>query len=97
MPKYIGLINYTQQGIENVKDSPNRFDAFKKLCKSMGANVEVLYLTMGRYDLMVIVDAPDSECIAKIMLTTGSKGSASTETLQAFTEDEYRTIIAALP
>jgi uncharacterized protein with GYD domain len=97
MPKYIGLINYTQQGIENVKDSPNRFDAFKKLCKSMGANVDAIYLTMGRYDLVVIVDAPDSEVIAKIMLTTASKGSASTETLQAFTEEEYRRIMAALP
>jgi uncharacterized protein with GYD domain len=97
MPKYIGLINYTQKGIENVKDSPNRFDAFKKLCKSMGANVEAIYLTMGRYDLMVIVDAPNSEVIAKIMLSTASKGSASTETLQAFTEEEYRKIMAALP
>jgi uncharacterized protein with GYD domain len=97
MPKYIELINYTQQGIENVKDSPNRFDAFKKLCKSMGANVDAIYLTMGRYDLVVIVDAPDSEVIAKIMLTTASKGSASTETLQAFTEEEYRRIMAALP
>ncbi len=97
MPKYIGLINYTQKGIENVKDSPNRLDAFKKLCKSMGANVDAIYLTMGRYDLMVIVDAPNSETIAKIMLSTASKGSASTETLQAFTEEEYRKIMAALP
>ncbi len=97
MPKYISLINYTQKGIENVKDSPNRSDAFKKLCKSMGARVEAVYLTMGRYDLMVIVDAPNSEVIAKIMLTTGAKGSVSTETLQAFTEEEYRKIIAALP
>jgi uncharacterized protein with GYD domain len=52
---------------------------------------------MGRYDLMVIVDAPNSEVIAKIMLSTASKGSTSTETLQAFTEEEYRKIMAALP
>ena len=97
MPKYIGLINYTQKGIENVKESPSRYDGFKKLCESMGAKVEAIYLTMGRYDLMVIVDAPDSEAIAKIMLSTASKGSASTETLQAFTEEEYRKIIAGLP
>lgn len=97
MPKYISLIKWTQQGIENVKESPNRYEAFKKLCKSLGAKVDAVYLTMGRYDLVVIVDAPDSEVIAKIMLSTGSKGSTTTETLQAFTEEQYRKILAALP
>ena len=97
MPKYISLVNYTQKGVENIKDSPNRVDAFKQLCESMGARVEGFYLTMGRYDLLVIVDAPDPETVAKIILTTASSGAVSTETLQAFTEEEYRKIIAALP
>ena len=97
MPKYISLVKYTQKGIENIKESANRFDAFKQLCESMGAKVEGFYLTMGRYDLLVIVDAPDSETIAKIFLTTASKGAVSTETLQAFSEDEYRKIISELP
>ena len=57
MAKYISLVKYTQKGIENIKKSPARFDAFKQLCESMGAKVEGFYLTMGRYDLMVIVDA----------------------------------------
>ena len=97
MPKYISLVNYTQKGVENIKESPNRFDAFKQLCQSMGAKVEGFYLTMGQYDLVVIVDAPDSETVAKIILATASGGAVSTETLQAFTEEEYRKIIAALP
>ena len=97
MAKYITLIKYTQKGIEKVKESPNRLDSFKKLCESMGAAVEGFYLTMGRYDLLVILDAPDSETVAKIILATGSRGAVSTETLQAFTEEEYRKIIAALP
>ncbi|HIJ57755.1 MAG TPA: GYD domain-containing protein [Deltaproteobacteria bacterium] len=97
MPKYISLVKYTQKGIENIKESANRFEAFKQLCESMGAKVEGFYLTMGRYDLLVIVDAPDSETIAKIFLTTASKGAVSTETLQAFSEDEYRKIISELP
>jgi uncharacterized protein with GYD domain len=97
MAKYIILVNYTQKGVENIKESYNRFNAFKQLCQSMGAKVEANYLTMGRYDLVVIVDAPDSETIAKIVLTTASKGAISTETLQAFPEEEYRRIISELP
>ena len=97
MPKYISLVKYTAKGIENIKESPNRFDAFKSLCESMGATVDGIYLTMGRYDIVVIVDAPDPEVVAKILLTTTSGGAVSTETLSAFAEDEYRKIIAALP
>jgi hypothetical protein len=58
MAKYISLIKYTAKGIENVKESPSRLDAFKQLCESMAVTVDGFYLTMGRYDLMVIVDAP---------------------------------------
>jgi len=97
MAKYVSLIKYTAKGIENVKESPKRLDAFKKLCESMGAKVEGVYLTMGRYDLVVIVDAPNPETAAKIVLATASRGAVSTETLQAFSEKEYRKIISELP
>ena len=97
MAKYISLVKYTAKGIENVKESPNRLDAFKQLCESMGAKVEGFYLTMGRYDLLLIVDAPNSETVAKLILATASRGAVSTETLQAFTEEEYRKIISELP
>jgi uncharacterized protein with GYD domain len=97
MAKYISLIKYTAKGVENVKDSSNRYDAFKQLCESMGAKAEATYLTMGRYDLIVIMDAPNPETVAKIILTTASKGAVSTETLPAFPEEEYRKIISDLP
>ncbi len=97
MAKYISLIKYTAKGIENVKESPGRLDAFKQLCESMGAKVEGFYLTMGRYDLVLIVDAPNPETAAKIILSTASGGAVSTETLQAFSEKEYRKIISELP
>ena len=97
MPKYISLVKYTTAGVENVKDSPKRLDAFKQLCESMGAKVEAFYLTQGRYDIIVIVDAPNPETSAKIILATASKGSVSTETLTAFTEEEYRKIISEIP
>ena len=96
MAKYISLINYKTKGIENLKDSPNRLDAFKQLCESMGAKLEGFYLTMGQYDIIMIVDAPDHETATKLILTTTSQGNVSTETLPAFPEEEYRKIISEL-
>jgi uncharacterized protein with GYD domain len=96
MAKYISLIKYTAKGIENVKESPKRLDAFKQLCQSMGVKVDAFYLTMGRYDLVVLVDAPDAATAAKVVLTTASRGSIATETLTAFTEEEYRKVISGL-
>jgi uncharacterized protein with GYD domain len=97
MAKFISLVKYQTKGVENIKESPNRLDAVKQLCESMGAKVERFYLTMGRYDIIIIIEAPDLETAAKIILTTASKGSVSTETLPAFPEDEYRKIISELP
>jgi len=96
MAKFISLVKYTAKGIENIKESPNRLDAVKQLCKSMGASVEGFYLTMGSYDIILIVDAPNSETAAKIILTVTSGGAVSTETLTAFSEEEYRKIISEL-
>jgi uncharacterized protein with GYD domain len=96
MAKFISLVKYTAKGIENIKESPNRLDAVKQLCKSMGASVEGFYLTMGSYDIILIVDAPNSETAAKIILTVTSGGAVSTETLTAFSEEEYRKIISQL-
>ena len=97
MAKYISLLQYKAKGIENIKESPNRLDAVKQLCESMGATVEGFYLTMGRYDLVMILDAPDRETATKILLTVTSKGNVSTETLPAYPEDEYRKIVSELP
>ena len=97
MPTYIILINYTDQGVRNVKESPKRLDAAKKLLKSMGGEFKQFYLTMGAYDLATIVEAPNDEAIAKFALVVGSLGNIRTTTLKAFPEDEYRKIVAALP
>ena len=97
MAKYISLVKYTAKGVEKIKESPNRLDAFKQLCESMGVTLEGFYLTMGRYDIILIVDAPNPETIAKIILTTTSGGAVSTETFPAFPEEAYRKIISELP
>jgi uncharacterized protein with GYD domain len=97
MPTYITLAKWTQKGIESVKESPARLDSFKKIIQSLGGTLKGFYMVTGQYDMVIITEAPDDEAVAKAVLTTGSKGSISTETLHAFTEEEYRKIIAALP
>jgi uncharacterized protein with GYD domain len=97
MATYIVLLRYTQQGVQNIKESPARLDAAKKAFQAMGAELKQWYLVMGQYDAVVVGEAPDDETVAKLALAIGSQGSIRTETLRAFTEDEYRKIIAALP
>ncbi len=97
MPMYITLAKWTQEGVEKIKESPARLDAFKQLVKSAGGEVKGFYMVLGQYDIVTVTEAPDDEAVAKVALATASKGSLKTETLRAFTEDEYRKIIAALP
>ncbi len=97
MTTYISLINYTQDGITAIKDSPKRLSVVKRLAKNMGGKVKHFYLTLGDYDLVVIYEMPDTATAAKFMLTVGSTGAIRTKTLSAFPEAEYREIIAALP
>ena len=97
MATYVTLINYTQKGVENMKDSPNRLETAKQLCKSMGGEIKAFYLAMGRYDAVVISEGPDDETVMKFAITTSMAGAIRTETFRVFNEDEYRKIISELP
>ena len=97
MATYISLINYTQAGIEKIKESPAQLDAARKAFKSMGAELKQWCLVTGQYDAVVVTEAPDDETVAKLLLTIGALGNVRTQTFRAFTEDEYRRIVAALP
>jgi uncharacterized protein with GYD domain len=97
MATYIILTNWTQKGIENVKESPNRLDDAKKAFQAAGGELKEFFLVTGRYDMVVVAEAPDAETVAKLALIIGSGGAVRTETLRAYTEEEYRKIIAALP
>jgi uncharacterized protein with GYD domain len=97
MATYITLAKWTQKGIESVKDSPARLEAFKKAVQATGGTLKAFYLVTGQYDMVLVLEAPSDEAVAKVALATASKGSVTTETLRAFTEDEYRKIIAGLP
>ena len=97
MATYITLIRYTKQGIQNMKESPARLEKAKKAIKAAGGELKAFYLTMGQYDAVVISEAPSDEVYATTILTIASAGAISTESLRAFTEDEYRKIVSAIP
>ena len=97
MTTYISLIQYTDKGIQAVKDSPNRLDEGRKLFEQAGARIREFYLVMGEYDIVIIADAPDDETMARLNLMLASKGNVRTRTMRAFNEGEYRKVIASLP
>ena len=97
MAIYISLVNYTDQGIKSIKDSPKRVDGVRALAERLGGKMGDLYLTMGAYDLVAISEFPDAEAAAKFALTLGSMGNVRTTTLQAFGEEEFRDIVSTLP
>ena len=96
MASYIMLLNWTEQGMGKIKDSSKRLDAGRKAFKKLGCELKDVYLTMGPYDLVCAVEAPDAETAATAVLSLGAEGNVRTLTLPAFTEDEYRKIIGSL-
>jgi uncharacterized protein with GYD domain len=93
MPHYIILFNFTDQGIRNVKDTTKRAEAFKSTIEKAGGRFVSEYYTLGRYDIVTIVEAPNDETIMSIILATGSLGNVRSETLKAFPMDEAAKII----
>jgi uncharacterized protein with GYD domain len=94
MATYITLSTFTQKGIENIKESPARFEKAKAAIKAAGGELKAFYLTMGHYDAVVISEAPSNEAYAKTMLAIAAAGAVRTETLCAFPEAEYKKIVA---
>src|SRR3569832_318659 len=96
MASYIVLMNWTDQGIKNVKDTVKRAKSFEGAIEKAGGKSLGLYYTIGRYDFVAIVEAPNDEAIASVLYSTGSLGKVHTETLKAFSTDEAANIIEKL-
>ena len=96
MPSYVMLANWTDQGARQVKESPRRVDAAKKMLQEMGGEFRSLYMTMGDYDLILIYEAPDDAVAARFTLLLGQMGAVRTTTLKAFPEAAYREIMNSL-
>ncbi len=96
MPTYMTFSRWTQEGAREMKNSPSRLDAGRKLFEESGVKILHFYMTTGRYDMVTISEAPNDEAMAKATLTLLGKGRLTTETVRAFTEEEYRKIMGEL-
>jgi uncharacterized protein with GYD domain len=96
MVTYIVLAKFTEQGIRNAKESPKRADAFKQLAKTVGVNVKEIFWTVGRYDIVTIVEASDETSAMSLNLSLGALGNVRTESLRAFSAAETTGIIGKM-
>ena len=96
MATFIGLVNFTDQGIRNVKDSPDRYEAFRAMAEKVGVTLKGVYYTIGHYDMVLIMEGSDEAAVTAI-LKVGSLGNVRTETLRGFSLEEMRKIVGKLP
>ena len=97
MDTYIILGSYTQQGMAKIKEGPARIEAARKAMEAAGGKMVAWYLTMGRYDFVVIAEAPNVKAAVGVLLATGSQGNVGTETMHALTEADFKGVISSLP
>ena len=93
MPVYVTLIRWTDQGRTKAKDLPARYADGQQRIKGAGGNEIGTYVTMGQYDMVSLVEAPNDEAMAKIALEIAGRGNAQTETMRAFTMEEVSKVL----
>jgi len=96
MPTYIALLNYTDQGAKNMKGAPERVLAARQAVENMRGRFDSYRLTLGEYDAVVTIDAPDDEAYATFVLNVAAQGNIRTTTLKAFSEEESFRILGNL-
>jgi uncharacterized protein with GYD domain len=97
MATFIMVGNFTDQGIRNVKQTTKRAEAFKAMAQKAGVTVKELYYTLGQYDLVSIVEAPDEQAVTAVLLSAGVLGNIRSQTLRAFTMAEMDKVLAKMP
>ena len=96
MPTYVTLMNWTAQGVRTAKETVQRRDQADALAEKHGARIEEVYWTVGPYDIVAILEAPDDESATAMLLELGSQGNLRTTTLRAYGHDEMQGIIQRL-
>jgi uncharacterized protein with GYD domain len=97
MPTFILSLGWTEQGIRSIKDAPKRAQAARELAQKLGVEIKEVYLTSGDDDLLVIVDTPNGDNVAKFALALSSQGNVRTRTARAWPQAEFQKLIAELP
>jgi uncharacterized protein with GYD domain len=93
MPTYVSLVNWTEQGIKNFRDTVRRAEDYRGLVEKGGGQVRQLLWTLGDYDLVVVTDFPDDETATAVVLQTAAGGNVRTKTMKAFDADQMSAII----
>jgi uncharacterized protein with GYD domain len=93
---YVSLIQFTDQGIRNIKDTVKRGDAAIAEAQKLGMKIAEEFWTMGAYDVVVMFDAPNDETVSAFMLKIGSLGNVKSQTLRAFRREEMENILAKI-
>jgi len=93
MPTYVATVNWTAQGIANFQDSVDRYDAAAGQFEKLGVRFVDAYWTLGEYDLVVVMEAPDDESLTAALLQLGAGGNVRTKTMRAFSREEMRGVI----
>lgn len=96
MATFISLVNFTDQGIRSVKDSPDRLNAFQAMAEKMGVSVKSVYYTVGNYDIVVVVEGSE-EAVMSALLKVATLGNVRSQTLRAFSTEEMKQIISKMP
>ena len=96
MATYILLSKFTDQGIRNVKETTKRAEAFRETSRKLGASVKDIYWTLGKYDVIAILEAPDIATVTAVGLSVGAGGNVRTQTLAAFSANEMSQIIGKM-
>jgi uncharacterized protein with GYD domain len=94
MAQHVVLAKFTDQGIRGVKDTPKRAQAFRATAKTMGITIKEIYWTLGQYDVILTMEAPQDELVAALMFKVGALGNLTSQTLRAFSEAEIGAIAA---
>jgi uncharacterized protein with GYD domain len=96
MPRYVVLVNWTEQGVSNVKETLQRTDSGGEIAEKHGLKLEQAYWTVGPYDMVSIFEAPDDEALSAHLLEIGSLGNVRTTTLRAYNEEVMSRILERL-
>ncbi len=93
MPTYVTLVNWTEQGVKDAKDTVRRAQEFRGDVERRGGKLLNIYWTQGRYDIVAVIEVPDEQTAMAELLMLGGMGNVRTETLRAFTDSEVESII----
>ena len=93
MPKYVMLVNWTDQGIAQASGTVERSQRVTQMVEKIGGRTDLMLWTLGRYDIVAVFDVPDDEAAAALGVQIGALGTVRTETLRGFTADEVGRIV----